>query len=1049
MTVDSVPISVLGFNLYQVTNLNFPLQFDHHVYLDPNDDPQHPQNFFLKVKGIPFWFIQKEMVWSLLGKKIDGSSQLQLQNGNSDYVDYLHNRYISDNNATTLDLLGKSSSNWPYPTGSASSDLNDGNLITKDPLTGNIQPDFTTQPSPSRIDNIGNPLWSAYDLYPTLTPPWHTLGKSAVMEAGQVGQMIAMLNNVGNNKISSRDTGGGSLYAQVLSSISTFFATKPFTGSAHINFSFDMSKYEAGTSKEEQALTRGRLFAAPNSNGTFNSATGKSATDAIQITMFDSSELVDPYSLTTNSKLDREDDSANSALRNQLNIVQSSQNGQSKQSGMTPADYAVINKNAVNTGGTRYPTYTNFTSWTGAIVPYDRMHWDDNDDKSDSTFTDTLHSDGKLGTDIKNRTATPDPANDGLLANDGSQFIIKKQGDSNTVGTFKYEEGTYKPVFDSSGTLQQAGVIRPQRYANVYQLYDYSQSTPTVDVHVDDYDKDKPQVGAETSPAPASGVNVTGKTITSDLNEQKWHYTGAMNSGTGLPLADATIDLTQMFNPTLNLSLQKLINVPYSRVAGKNHFIQQLGSWRDPLSFVKNDTLLMNFNGFSSEQKAITSALGGNTDTHTVTGDWSESNVFSHTTYTSVMNVDGNQNVTPEFQLPVENNKNDNFFFGDGTLTRNNADVKLANNYTLASGVDDTASDNYFLLLDRDTPSDRWYDAKKVFQESSTETDIVHYLKSGQTSVHVVVNVTRQANTNTPDETDLIVRVPVVQKDKNNVGATVANFAVTAIDTGNSVKIGDAGDPSGSWQAENFTSKKLSFTTPPQKFTYEYDYTFTNQDDIPLLTQYQDLIMDSNGKTRAISNGVQFDKLKSANLIHVPSFDFGTNSIPNGQTTYGLTDSDRAKDSTDSYFTVQSNNNNTSNWTLFDTLNGFNNLDGSSSHGDFTLALGWPETYNTATQKFANEGGMTDPKGIPTSQYTDDNWRYVNHYPFALISNGHQNQLYRLDRTYGDKDNKETNLTRYYTGATLTVPAGETPSITSGKYTANLTYLLSDDGTLN
>ncbi|MFT8580689.1 MAG: hypothetical protein ABF743_04990 [Schleiferilactobacillus perolens] len=841
----------------------------------------------------------------------------------------------------------------------------------------------------------------------------------------------------------------------IVSAVSKFFTGQPFSGNAHINFSFDMSKYANNTDQQTQNLTAGKLFAAPNSDGSFNKSAGaKDSSDAFKITMYDSSNLVDPYSTTAG--LDRESTSKTSPLRQALHAEPdaSYQNGQSTQSGMTAADYAVINaknEQQLDNMGTTYPTYTNFTSWTGAIVPYDRMHWNDADQTSDSKYTDTLHSDGKLGSDVKNRTATPDPANDGILANSETPFTLIDQE------KYRAGEKALEPQYSTDGTLSQAGIITPERYANVYQLYDYTKSTPTVDVHVDNYATDKPSVTANGGKNLASS---TSKSITGDLDGQKWHYTGTM--GNGLPLADATINLQQSLKPTLNLSLNKLIFVPYSEVQGDNHLTQKLGSWRDPLSFAKGDDhLTMHFDGYSSEQMAEAD-LGGNTNSHTVTGDWSENTTLNDSVANSAhMDVDADQNVKPEYQLPVKNNENDNFFFGSGTLKRDNTKVQIVNGYSLANGADDTATDNYFLLLDREKPTDLWYDADKKFQENN-ETSTIHYLQNGDKEVHVVVNVKPRAGSNKPGDTSMIIRIPKVQQDNDNVGATIANFKLTKVGSESGVTSDNplnttlnpiTDENVNEWLKDNFTSFDVNFTSPPQTFTYEYDYEISNQANIPLRTAYKDLIMDANTKTgsvRAVSNAVEFDKLKSANLMHVPSFDFGTNSIPSGQATYGLTDSDKAKLTTDSYFTVHSNNNNTSNWTLFDTLDSFGNANGSSSHDDFTLALGWPQLYDSSKPGFVNESDMEKAaENVPTDKYTDSNWRYANHYPFDLISNNHQNQLFRLDRTYGDKDNKETDLSRYYTGATLTVPAGETPSITSGKYTANLTYLLSDDGTLN
>ncbi|WP_157053699.1 hypothetical protein [Schleiferilactobacillus perolens] len=788
-------------------DINFPAQFDHHVYLNPEDS----QSFFLKVKAIPFWFNQEQ---SQFNPFANNHSQLQLQDGNADYVDYLHNRMISGGrtgSAQTLDnMVG----------GKKVTTLNDDDSSVKKTTGGNVQPNF--QDISTVTGAIGN-LWSLYDLIPP------TRGKSAVYEAGLTGQMISLINSISGNAIESRSN-GDSLFSGIITSLVNYFGKNTFQGSAHINFSFDISKYSVNTTKKTQSLTAGKFFAAPNTDGNFNtSANGMGETDAVQISLYDSTQLVDPYGVTRGiSRTDPKagnilhgiPDAPTDPMRKALNIKFSDQSsGKTTQSGMTPADYAIIKADQRNKG-LRYPVYTNYTSWTGAIVPYDRMHWNDGDDTGQASYTDTLHSDGKIGSDINNRTATPDPANDGILANSGNAFILKQQAD------YRSAAAASQPVF-TNGKLTTAGLINPERYANVYQLYDYTKSTPTVDVHVADYATDKPQVTAST------GTNLTGTSITSNLDGQKWHYTGAMDSGNGLPLADATVNLQQTFKPTLNLSNQKLLMVAESEATDK-HWVRQLGTWRDPLGIAQSDSLVMDFDGLSSQQRAMASTLGGNTDSHTVTGDWSTLNKFDHDAENSAeMVVDASQNVTAKYQLPVAGNPNDNFFYGSGTLNRDNKNVKIANGYTLASGVDATATDNYYLLLDRDSPTDQWYTAQKEF---TVGNKTIHYLQKGDDLVHVKVTVTHKEGSKLPTGKDLIIRIPNVQQDKSHVGATIPKLTATANDAGNSVTVGSTGEPTDNWLTDNFTSWKLSFAMVPQKFTYEYDYKIVNQSNIPLLT---------------------------------------------------------------------------------------------------------------------------------------------------------------------------------------------------------------------
>lgn len=1010
LTIKSITIFGSTFTI------NFPLQFDHHIYLDPKDS----QSFFLKVKGIPYWVKQTGSD----PDNINSTTQLQLTNPKADYVDYLNNRQLTAGfaqTAATLDFIDDKNG-----TSMKQTNMDNTALINSD-----FQPRFTKKnhfPGAVLVPARGNPLWNIWDA------AGGSLKKGALFQAGPTGQMITLLNVAGDKWIKERNP-GGSLGMELYKWIVNWFTSETFTGSAHINFSFDMSKYANYTSKDAQALTAGRFPAAPKADGTFNGTSGTDASDAVQITLYDSAQLVDPYGVIPKDTKNypRNDTDRESKVRKILQTSESSAMWATSGgiAGMTPADYAVINKDLVE-HGTRYPTYTNFTSWTGAIVPYDRMHWNDGNDTVQANFTDTLHSDGKLGSDINNRTATPDPALDGLLANSGNAFILKQQD------AYREAAKALQPIF-IDGKLTTAGLINPERYANVYQLYDYTQSTSTVNVHLADYSATKPKVTAST------GTNLIDNVITSNLDGKKWRYTGEMDNGGGLlPLADATLSLQQTFKPTLNLSNQKLLTVAESAVTDQ-HWVRQLGTWRDPLGIAQSDSLVMDFDGLTSHQQAKTATLGGNTDSHTVTGDWSTLNQLDSTGTNAEMVVDASQNVTAKYQLPVAGNTNDNFFYGSGTLNRDNKNVQIASGYTLASGVDDTATDNYYLLLDRDSPTDQWYTAEKEF---TVGNKTIHYLQKGDDTVHVKVTVTHKEGSKLPTGKDLIVRIPNVQLDKNHVGATIPIVTAKTSDAGNSVTVSNTGEPTDNWLAENFTSRKLTFTRVPQQFTYEFDYKIVDQSNIPLLTQYEDMII-VDSRTLAISNGVQFDLLKSANLTHVPTFDFGTHSIPNAAGTaanpYVLVDQSVK---TAAFFSVQSNNDNKSSWTLWGTLNHFANNDQSRLYNNFTVAMGQPQMLNSATNTFGNEPNVTKPTGTDTTKFTDGEWRYYNHSPADLISNGYQTQLYRLDRTYGDKDNKETTLSRYYPNTTLAVPAGVSPAITPGQYTANITYLLSDDGTL-
>ncbi|MFT8580687.1 MAG: hypothetical protein ABF743_04980 [Schleiferilactobacillus perolens] len=1025
LSLDSIPVTLFNQPFFQINDITFPLQFDHHIYLDPNDS----QSFFLKVKGMPFTY-----------KENSDTAQMQLQKGYSDALDYLHNRRL-DTKTLKMETMDE-------VTNDGDSDIQNGQpeFVTKgtamgtpwDPYYGLIEEyviggvdDLNIPLDPFNI--IRNGIKTGIRL---LTE--NGTSRSPIYQTGETGRTMALLNGNDDMQSVDRPTAQDNLFAAlknyvidpIISNIVKWFTDKPFNGTAHINFSFDMSKYAAtdgGSAK--QALTSGKLFASPYADGGFNKnggvdsseTPGKNAgTDAasdpnrrsIGIEMYDSNQLVDPYNVIKGTDPNTTDsETSGDAIFKQL------------KAGTTPTDYAVVKKIEVN-NGTQYPVYTNFTSWNGAIVPYDRMHWNDTTDTTkpqETTFTDTLHSDGKIGSDINNRTATPDPAQDGILANDGTPFTVEDQS------VFRNDESKYQRQL-SDGKLAQVGVIRPQRYANVYQMYDYSKSEPTPESPEPvDYDTAKPQVVASRDTNTDSSHN-----ITSDLDGKEWNYTGTMN---GMPLADATIKLKQSLSPTLNLSLHKLLVVTKSQVTGNTSFKSPLGTWRDPLAINGNDSMRLDFSSVQSQQTATTDQLGGDTGTHTVTGDWWNQNTLDSSSASNAKMVVDNGNVTPYYQLPMSADSTSHFFYGVGTLTRNK-DVPVVQNYTLAKGVDGTATDNYYLLLDDDSPSDMWYSADKVFKESNGQTDTVHYLQTNDKTVHVVVTVKHKSGNKLPTDKNLTVRVPNVQQDTKHVGATAdpTSFKVTSVDSGNNVTSNQITDDKG-WLADNFTSFNLKFDTVPENFTYEYDYSIANQDDIPLLTQYQDLIADSN-RTLAVSNGVQFDKMKSANLIKVPTLDFGTHSIPTANDTeYGLVDKD------DSSFTVRNNDNNSSSWTLWGTMSPFTTDDQLNTYSDFTVNLNQPATNSDGTA----ETGITPVSGPPTLQWDDSQWRYYNHSPIAMISNQQRVQLYNLNRLHGDKDNTETDLTRYYPNAKLTVPADQ---YHASKYTSNVTYLLSDDGTL-
>lgn len=1028
LTVDSVNFDAGLLGKFGVT-INFPLQFDHHIYLDPNNT----NTFYLKVKGIPFWLNQKATVDGFLGIGTKwGYNQLQLQDGNADYVDYLHNRQIdaSKGTATTLDNFG-SDTDTTANYGSTQTSLNDISLTRNS--GGNIQPNLPKVRTP--LNSVGT-LWSLYDLMPL------TSGKSPVYETGQLGRMVSMINSISGNETLQRSS-GGSLFSWMISGISSYFGNNTFKGNAHINFSFDMSKYSASVSKDasvakdERALTTGRLFAAPNADGSLNTNSGTAAaSDAIKITMYDSSQLVDPYSVT--SGIDRNADYKTGAtpMQKALHIAPADQTGQSGQSGKTPADYAVIN-NADLDKGTSYPTYTNITSWTGAVVPYDRMHWkDDTGNTEDTTYTDTMHSASKIQ---KTGTASPDPAQDGVLINDGIKtFKILNRAD------FLSDQGQYQPTFSNSNKtkLTKAGAILPQRYANVYQYYDYS--TGKVAVHPITTDTtNNLNVIAKTD------TNLNGTTLTGSLDGKQWKYTGTMNSGgtTGLPLASATIDLRQSLRPTLNLTGGTVYTVNDTDLAKDGGITKYNGLYRDPLAIAGNDTMeevQSSHHKTGVDQTARWKDMDVDTQNHNMSFNVANNNPLANlndTGGTQAATYDKDGNVIFSYKMPTDADSDARYYNGAISLTRKNA-ISIAGGYSLPANIEGSASTDYIVFRNKDTPDSDWYSVKKYFTSTNQTRQLVQ--KSDTTSTYGVTADVTSTGKGTNYKNTMTILVPKMgsnQSSANPTNPTIDQVPVvkgTGTDASNTVtSVTDVTKDKPTFISNNYYAYDVTFTTAPKTFTYTYTYTLHSAS-IPdqfLNKPLTDVIMNDT-QMLAQSNAIYFDQWQNVNLLSVPSLDFGKQTTPGASTggPYDVINTDNTK------LEVQDNQDNTSTWSLTGVLGQFLNQSTNVEYSGFKIDLGQPKTDSSGSA----ESNTTKPAADTSpDDYTNSEWNYVDHTPDTMIANGNGADLYTLNRLY-EPDAKSNNLIRYYTDAQLTTPASMNPTITSGKYTSSITYVVRD-----
>ncbi|QFR22825.1 WxL domain-containing protein [Schleiferilactobacillus harbinensis] len=990
LTVQSIKIL-----LFSVT-VNFPMQFDHHVYMDP----QNKQNFYLKVKGVPFWAKQT-------GTSPDSSNskvQLQLQDGDADYVDYLNNRQItaSTNTALTLDnLVGSDGNDGPQK------DLNNEALQTPD-LNGAKQPKFVDKAHVG----VGNPLWNIWDVGGT----WPFGPKSPLYQAGPTGTMITLLNAAGGKQIKERDMGDG--IVGLYQAITQWFTTNMFKGNAHINFSFDVSKYQAGISKDQQALTAGRFFAAPKADGTFNSASGLAETDAVKISMYDSSQLVDPYSLTEG--LDRADTNTSSLLRQTLHTDKSSQMNATKggPAGMTPADYAVIRADQKD-NGLAYPTYTNFTSWTGAIVPYDRMHWADTAGAAESTtFTDTLHSQGRFGTDLHYRTATPDPAQHGVLVNDGAAFSIAQRAAFLT----DYLQN-YAPIFDSvnPAKLTTGGVIKPQRYANVYSLYQYDATgkgtLPADNEPIANYTTTGNALSLKVSADTNAALN--SKFITSSLDKKSWRYTGTMNT---LPLAEATIKLTQPLNPQITLNGQSPYVVTDTQLAGAG-VTKALGTWRDPLGIAAQDNLQTSLATPAVKQTANWNSISVlDTRTHALAV-----NVAKNTTAASVTPGLGGDSLaaTLNYQMPTPTDQSNRVYYGEINLTRQ-ATVPLKQDYLLDAKADfNKASANYLIFRNADAPDTAQYQVKKYFNTT------------GQPTTHRVSTVDINQDVPVKAEAAMLAAGPVNTSKTLTIwipkvaGTTIAKVPVVTASDGTVATVTDTTTSQLASVQQAYYTYSAVFAKAPANFAYTYAY-HVGASNVAASAYKQKLVDFVMTGTQILgqSNAIQFDLLRGVNLLTVPTLDFGKNPAPTAGAVYPLTAASKAN----AYFEIMENDGNTKKntytWFLSAVMNPFRTAANQTGYGTFSVALGSP----------TRDAAGAVPDSAPT-----DLW-YANHQPNPMVANGTSSaQLYYVNPMV-ESDTAAADVSsikRFYPNAQLTVPAGVT--ITPGQYQSTVIYTVNDN----
>lgn len=964
-------LETISVDKVKLNNINFPLQFDHHVYLDTKQS----NVFYLKVKGIPFGFDPSDD---------DSEATMQLLNGSSDYLDYLHNIYLKNGSPSNLDKIGTPQT------------------VSKDGVT---QPNFVTQTGGK------NTIWDPF--YGIINESFSGIfggimsgitsiySGSPVYEAGSVGRAIALLNAADESdnrpmvKIKWWEIFGNPLMlilqgvkAAVIDPltriVSNYFVSNGFYGSAHINFSFDMSKYRGSSDTALQSLTTNRLFAAPYKDGTFNTGDTSGSSDANRrsfgITMYDSNQLVDKYNVL--SGMDRKDPTQDTALLNQM------------KAGTSPMDYALIK---TGTTGTEFPVYTNFTSWTAAAVPYDK-----------DTTNDTLHSSGNpIGDDMRYRTATPNPRTDGALLNDGSNISVTKD----------WDHTGHAPQFSADKkTLEKAGSITPERYANVYEVYDYSQSTPTVAPHPI-YSADEPslKLAVTNSGSENIGTGYSGE-VSKDFSPGQWIYSGSLN---GIPIASANLGLNQSLTPNMDLSSSPFLIVPKTSVTNGQHQTYSLGSWRDGL-IINNDTMTAALNGFDGTKYGT--ATANNLVTSTTAN---KVGLGLADTYNYGFAQKGPYgDITPEFKMPPAATTDPvTFYSGDFTLSRQD-DIPVhmpTTQPTIGSTLGTKKASTLIALINNAHAS----------YTITRSQDTQYAYANGQTitATGVVKNVGTDSS-----RTKFVVVVPTP------AGLTLADYNFGAAngtvskDTNITAKLGG-----------NAAAYDVTLTNPlpvGQTFTYTAKYQVADMSQLPSNgTPFQDLLLDPDTLDYlGESNTNWLYPAASPYLQTVPSFDFGKHPQPGSTVTYATVAGNKQTFAVTDPDTASTVNN----WSLFAQLSPF--VNGDSNLSDLAMTFGTPNGETKPADYDANKAN---------NEMTDDDWLYFNHTANTVPSNQSMQRLYRLDTSLEPTVDPKNAALDYSggnggKGVTLTVPANDDAAIKLGKYNATITYTLdSNKSTIN
>ncbi|MHA3066927.1 hypothetical protein [Lacticaseibacillus saniviri] len=521
---------------------NFPLMFDHHVYMNP--DPAQKNTFFLKVKGIPFdlsvvspWFQDRVTTFKL-----------------SSYADKTDVDNNLDGSGSTAKKL-VNMTNLPNNAGYGTQTTNGNNILTSE--------------------------WGLNS---------QTLFAPSNVFAGGAGT-VNLLGPGTSGGSGSRDTGALNLpvIKDIVSAVVNLFTQSGLTGHAAINFNIDMSKYNGNLTSQYRPLTRARLFPSSKADGTFNQLGGDPLSQPAQLALYGTDALVNPHDSNTYQNMF---DAPGTSPMDYAVVDKSKEDDpQYKITYRTTTNFTSWNSFVVPYDNRAEGTSTNPTTYYKTILP-------------DTDAIPSMDDAGsQVGSTILSRTAQPDFYTDGVLVNTGTTYKgadpYQATSDTEINTALNTSPDLTKGL---TGAVTPKRYTRAYSYFNfdpsmptvAGTKVDPQEVTNSANVSFQATDKTAAQIAAGATSvvnpsSVATNASATGGTVSPLLGKPAsdvWQLTGKYNS---IPMLSAPLKLDQQIQAKTGNDDDKTLAIKRTDIADGKTFTKTYNSaWSDP--FVTGNT---------------------------------------------------------------------------------------------------------------------------------------------------------------------------------------------------------------------------------------------------------------------------------------------------------------------------------------------------------------------------------------------------------------------------------------------------------------------------